>query len=159
MDNTALFPGCLGFSVSPDTVSIRVSDWDQAWKLNQSYLKTLAGLARFLGREQLEIVHETQGKPSIPILASMADERLLFPCEERYRQLVDVMSKCESVDHRGKVMKSLVNIEALIEFVGQKDYDAEIAQLAYSEKNFPVWIVDQISQEVLLANRVARALR
>jgi len=54
-------------------------------------------------------------------------------------------------------MTASLNMELLTEFLKQDDYDADLAQLAYSEKKFPVWIVDQIYREVLLVNRAAIA--
>lgn len=46
----ALFPGCISLGFIGDTVTLRVPDWNEAWKLNQSHLRYLAGLAKFLGK-------------------------------------------------------------------------------------------------------------
>ncbi|MGB3208898.1 MAG: hypothetical protein WBB28_28230 [Crinalium sp.] len=158
MRDLGLFPGCLGFGVSENTVIVRVSDWHDAWKLNQSYLKTLAGFASFMGLDQIKIVHNTPGKPSIPILASMADDSFLISQERQYQQLMNIISNITTYEEsdQGGSMAS-ISIEQVKEFIGQEDCDAELAQMAYSEKDYPVWIVDQASQEVLLANRVAIA--
>ena len=68
---------------------------------------------------------------------------------------IDPMIIYGESEQRGSMVS--ISIEQLNEFIGQEDCDAELAQMAYSEKDYPVWIVDQVSQEVLLANRVALA--
>ncbi|HEY9838763.1 MAG TPA: hypothetical protein V6D27_17910, partial [Vampirovibrionales bacterium] len=67
-----LFPGCIGFVLEKDTLQVRVQSWDEAWKLNQSYLPYLASLGRYFGKNMVELVHNTPNKPFIPIWVEMA---------------------------------------------------------------------------------------
>ncbi len=71
INKSVLFPGCLGLGIEGQALQIRVKSWDEAWKLNQSYLPYLAALAKLFGKELVHLVHSTSGKPHIPILASM----------------------------------------------------------------------------------------
>lgn len=48
-----------------------------------------------------------------------------------------------------------ISLSDLAELIGMEDCDEYLARLAYAEKKFAVWIIDQATQEVLLANRVA----
>jgi hypothetical protein len=50
----------------------------------------------------------------------------------------------------------MLSLQEVATFINTSDdRDAELAALALGEKNQATWIIDQASQEVLLANRVA----
>lgn len=50
-----------------------------------------------------------------------------------------------------------LTLEMVSEFIEREDCDGEIAALALGENEYATWIIDQKTQEVLLANRVALA--
>lgn len=163
INKSVLFPGCLGLGIEGEALQIRVKSWDEAWKLNQSYLPYLAALAKLFGKELVHLVHSTSGKPHIPILASMVETDWVDTHhlkESCYTFLNNFGISNSNLDYQveGTNMDTQkLTLEMVSEFIAQENCDGEIAALALRENEYATWIVDQKTQEVLLANRVALA--
>jgi len=133
-----LFPGCVSLGFMGDTVKVRVQEWDEAWKLNQSHLRYLAGLAKFLGYEQLEIHHNTPGKPPIPILAKMADTEILELWEVHYKKLLQAVDSNETM--------SCTNVEN----VQDNSVDADMSNLTWQTPEEVISYLRQVDARSLL---------
>ncbi|MCT7952960.1 hypothetical protein NG798_24485 [Ancylothrix sp. C2] len=163
INKSVLFPGCLGLGVEGQALQIRVKSWDEAWKLNQSYLPYLAALARLFGKDLVYLVHNTVGKPHIPILASMIETDCAE--NEHFKENCSTFLESFSLSNfnfnnqlEDKNMDTQkLTLEMVSEFIEREDCDGEIAALALGENEYATWIIDQKTQEVLLANRVALA--
>ncbi|MEB3830112.1 hypothetical protein [Phormidium sp. CCY1219] len=160
-----LFPRCVGLGIKGDTLQVRVGSWDEAWKLNQSYLPYLTNLGKCFGKNVVELVHNTPNKPFIPIWVEMSVSPGTATVEDSPQnitakdfqafQLSESNAKKRKKNHRGGQtnMLSLQQVAELANHSGE--CDAELAALALGEKNIATWIIDQATQEVLLANRFA----
>ncbi|MCT7973404.1 hypothetical protein [Laspinema olomoucense] len=161
-----LFPGCIGFVLEKDTLQVRVQSWDEAWKLNQSYLPYLASLGRYFGKNLVELAHNTPNKPFIPIWVEMVQTTGTAagknpPTQthtrdwQNFKPTLNLEKTHQNQNQTGGpgIMLSLEEVATFIN--ASDDRDAELAALALGEKNVATWIIDQASQEVLLANRVA----
>jgi PAS domain-containing protein len=80
-------------------------------------------------------------------------------CSRPYRLSSELNKLCEKgKPKKKKQLPSLaVSINEVAEYATIDNADAQMASLAHKEENHAAWIIDQDTQEVLLANRAALA--